>query len=197
MNISMLSSVWSARCIGFRRHGTAVQIESCQPRPPHSAYHGTLRCSQIVESRIRPAECGPPTATLLLITRKRHVPMALSLFTDVSPFVFSGVYGAVRTVRVGPAGKYARSRLWQSDNARSAGQLRAPDDARNPDAAIGEGTGCSNTGAALWGTEGSNPSLSSAESSANLTFGFPRQAPTAIAGASRNKITSRIYGVGE
>jgi len=71
------------------------------------AYHGTLRCSHIVESRIRPAECGPPTDTLLLITRKRHVPMALSLFTDVSPFVFSGVYGAVRTVRVGPAGKYA------------------------------------------------------------------------------------------
>src|ERR1700724_961224 len=33
MNIGMLSSVWSASCIGFRRHGTAVQIESRQPRP--------------------------------------------------------------------------------------------------------------------------------------------------------------------
>ena len=30
--------------------------------------------------------------------------------------------------------------------------------------------GCSDTGADLWGTEGSNPSLSSGESSANLSF---------------------------
>ena len=52
-------------------------------------------------------------------------------------------------------------------------------------------------GSFVLGTDGSNPSPSSAESSANLTFGFPRQAPTAIAGASRNKVTSRIYGVGE
>jgi hypothetical protein len=35
-------------------------------------------------------------------------------------------------------------------------------------AVMGEGPGCPNTGADLWGTEGSKPSLSSGESAANL-----------------------------
>jgi len=35
---------------------------------------------------------------------------------------------------------------------------------------MGEGTGCSNTRADLWGTEGSNPLPSSGESPANLSF---------------------------
>jgi hypothetical protein len=38
---------------------------------------------------------------------------------------------------------------------------------------MGEGPGCPNTGADLWGTEGSNPSLSREESSANLSFPAP------------------------
>jgi hypothetical protein len=42
---------------------------------------------------------------------------------------------------------------------------------------MGEGTGCSNTRADLWGTKGSNPLPSSSESLANSTL--PDSAPSA------------------
>src|SRR4249919_1434273 len=46
--------------------------------------------------------------------------------------------------------------------------LRSPKPLLEGPVIMGEGTGCSNTRADLWGTEGSNPLPSSAESAANL-----------------------------